>query len=147
MTRTISTFPRFLYLNIYALLLLLVGGFIACIPLYKISLWLLIPQGIGFLFCLKNAHKIFASWKSKKRKYAILMERNEKELRPDTFKDYIQAPCGRLLVKIVLKDLNQENRYKDLLTMKQPLIQNCKESCTPKITTVYINEQYNPGKE
>ena len=74
MRHPISTFPRFMYLNAYAFLLLLVGIGIMLLPGYRISWWLLLPQAIVALPCFKGASTIFASWKDKKRKYDLLMQ-------------------------------------------------------------------------
>ena len=74
--RRISTLPRFLYLNTYAILLLLAGMAAVLVPLYRISMWFLPAQLILSLICLKNSIRLFRSWKDKKRKYAVLMERN-----------------------------------------------------------------------
>ena len=46
--KTISTIPRFIYLNAYAFLLMFMGIGIALIPLYNISLWFVAMQAIAF---------------------------------------------------------------------------------------------------
>lgn len=71
------------------------------------------------------------------------MQRNENTFRPDTFTEYMQAPCGRLLVKIVLKDLNQTDKYKILKKLKQPLIKTLKKSCKKQKTVIYTNLNQN----
>jgi len=110
----ISSFPRFMYLNTYAYLLFFLGVGILFIPLWRISWWvwaiLLIPSGI----CLKGCNSIMSGWPDKKRKYHILMQRNSDGFRPDTFKEMMEAPCGRLLVRLVLKDLGIPEKYKEL---------------------------------
>ena len=135
----ISTFARYMYLNSYAFLLILLGGGIVFIPLYKISLWLTGLQLILFFTCMVNGTKILRSWKDKQRKYHILMERNSTEFRPETFYEYIQAPCGRLLVKTVLKDLGQEEKYPELLALRKPFLENLKSGCRPVKTVIYLN--------
>lgn len=137
--KTISTFSRFIYLNAYAFLLLFMGTGMALIPLYRISPWLSALQAIPVLACLVNALKIFGSWKDKGRKYRILMERNSESFRPDSFAEYMQAPCGRLLVHIVLKDLGKSDMYRSLLGLRKPVIDNLRSSCTPQKTIVYID--------
>ena len=52
----------------------------------------------------------------------------------------MQAPCGRLLTKAVLKDLGESKRYKELLVYKVPVIESLKHNCTTQRTKVYINE-------
>ena len=114
-------FFRFLYLNTYSFLLLLCGAITVLIPLYKISKWLIVPQVIGSLFCIKQAIGLFMTWKDKKTKYEILMGKNKNGFRPDSFKIFMQATCGRLLTKVVLKDLGLSNKYNELLIYKEPL--------------------------
>lgn len=125
-----------MYLNIYAFLLLLVGGGIVCISLFYHSTVLLIIEISLAAICIKGAFSILSSWDDKKRKYAVLMQRNSPILRPDTFKEFMSAPCGRLLARIVLKDLNQKNQYKLLKQYKPSLasqIRNCRKTQTTKI--------------
>lgn len=138
--QTIVTLSRFLYLNTYAFLLLVGGIGILFIPLYKINKWLFIIQIVITFVCWKNSLRIFRSWNDKKRKYKILMQRNCDCFRPDTFCEYMQAPCGRLLVKIVLNDLNLSHEYNTLKKLKQPFITTLKNSCKSQKTIVYINK-------
>ncbi len=135
-------FFRFLYLNTYSFLLLFCGIFTVLIPLFRISKWLIIPQLIVSLFCLKQAAHLFLTWKDKKIKYEILMGKNKNEFRPDSFKIFMQAPCGRLLTKAVLKDLGLSNKYKELLIYKEPLIISIKNGCIKQETKIYINEDF-----
>lgn len=138
-TNNISTLSRYVYLNSYAFLLLLLGGGIICLTIWSDSLywlWLQIPIS---LFCWYGAFQILSAWSGKKRSYAILIERNNARFRPDTFTEYMQAPCGRLLVKIVLHDLGMPNMYKQLKAQHKFCLQiNCK---TTKIR-VYVNPDY-----
>lgn len=136
---------RFLYLNTYAELLLSIGVGISVIPLYKISYYLIIVQVVVDIISIRGAVGIFSSWKSKKRSYKILIEKNKKSFHPESFRDYMEAPCGRLLTKLVLNDLNMCENYK---TLKQsyPIaffrdISNCKRFSTE----VHFNEKYQPN--
>lgn len=125
-----------MYLNIYAFLLLLAGGGIVCFSIFYHSTILLIIEISLTAICIKGAFAIFSSWDDKKRKYTVLMQRNSPLLRPDTFKEFMSAPCGRLLARIVLKDLNQKNQYKLLKQYKPSLatqISNCRKTQTTKI--------------
>ena len=142
MSSRISTFGRFIYLNIYAYLLLIIGVGISFLHLYEIHWLLLVIQIIAVVILLNVSIKIFKSWASKKRSYTVLMERNRNGIREETFKEYMLAPCGRLLVKIVLSDLGERHQYKRLrkiysMTLSN-LIQAVKESRKPKRTVVYI---------
>lgn len=147
MQHPISTFPRFMYLNAYAFLLFFMGIGIALIPLYRYSLWWLLLQVPLFLLCERGAYGIFSSWQDKKRKYDVLMQRNQPQVRPDTFTEFMQAPCGRLLARVVLRDLHQTQAWKQLRTLRKPYIRMLKENCKPQTKTVYVNPQYNPQKQ
>lgn len=137
----ITTTLRYLYLNSYAFLLLFGGIGIMLVPLYPINRYILIVQIIAAFVCIKNSYKIFRTWKGKKRRYALLIEQNISGFNPESFYEYMQAPCGRLLVRIVLKDLNQRNRYTELKKLKKPLFQRIRESCKPRKTVIYIKNQ------
>ena len=131
---------RFIYLNTYSFLLLICGIATAIVPLYQVSKLLVIPQVVICFICFKQSYRLFSTWGEKKRKYAVLMERNKKQFRPDTFEAYMQAPCGRLLTKAVLKDLGERDRYKELLVYRVPVLESLKHNCTTQRTRVYINE-------
>ena len=141
MKHPISTFPRFMYLNAYAFLLLLVGIGILLFPGYHISWWLEGFQLTCALFCWRVSARIFYTWKDKKRKYDLLMQRNADQWRPDTFAEYMQAPCGRLLVAVVLKDMHCPERFKELDKLRQPFMVRVRKTCKPerKRKVVYIN--------
>ena len=141
----INTLPRFLYLNSYAFLLLALGVGIVFLPLYDVGgWWLAVPQAIVVLICWKGAYSILHSWADKKRKYQVLMERNLQGLRPDTFTDFMQAPCGRLLSRLVLRDLGLENEWPRLLALREPLLKRFRTACRPTKTVLYINKDYKP---
>ncbi|GHV96769.1 hypothetical protein AGMMS50293_30890 [Spirochaetia bacterium] len=131
---------RVLYLNSYSLLLILSGILILLPPFYKISRVFLCFQIIAALKCFMVSFRLFSAWDEKKRMMALLINRNQREFRPDTFKVYMQAPCSRLLVKSVLKQLGQKQHYRDLLIYKPSLLQSIKETIRPVDTKIYINE-------
>ncbi|MBQ8336320.1 MAG: hypothetical protein IJY44_02165 [Bacteroidaceae bacterium] len=110
----LSSFRRYVYLNTYAYLLLFMGVGIAFVPLYRVHWLLAAVQAVLVAVVLKAAFKILLRWKEKKRSYNVLVERNRNGIRDELFKEYMQAPCGRLLVKVVLNDLGERQRYKIL---------------------------------
>lgn len=114
MQNKISTIGRYFYLNIYAYLLILLGIGIAFIPLYLLWKPSILIQAAIALIPIKAGIKILKRWKEKRRSYSILVRRNRNGLRADSFKEYMQAPCGRQLVKVVLKDLGEKEKYKEL---------------------------------
>ena len=139
--KNIATFGRFVYLNAYAFLLFIIGVGIAFTPIYKSGHWWLVAAQVVTVFIiLKGSVEIFKSWNDKKRKYHVLIERNAETLRPDTFSEYMKAPCGRLLVKIVLKDIDKQNEYKNLKKYKEPFINKLVKTHKPKKSIVYMRE-------
>jgi hypothetical protein len=131
---------RFLYLNIYSFLIVFAGILTLLAPFYLITKWLFIIQIIISIPIFSSAIKLFSAWESKKKELDILVNRNQDNFRPDTFDLFMQAPCGRLLVKQALKDLNKKEEYKYLLKLQKPLFERLRENCTPKKTVIYINE-------
>lgn len=140
----INTLPRFVYLNSYAWLLLFIGAGVAFVPCYEVSVWLVAPQAVAVFFCLKGAIGILRGWSDKQRKYRVLMERNTPQLRPETFTEFMQAPCGKLLVRVVLHDLACPEAYASLLPLQEPLRVRLRQSCRRQKTTLYINKNYQP---
>lgn len=139
--QTVATLPRFIYLNGYAFLLLFMGACAVAVPLFSVCKWFVIPQVILFAVCWKGAFTIFRSWGDKQRKYSLLMQRNAAGLRPDTFTEFMQAPCGRLLVKVVLEDLDMQDRYSELQYLRQSFWHNLKSGCKSKKTVIYYPEE------
>lgn len=137
--RGIATLRRFLYLQSYAFLLIAMGGGIALIILLlynQLSIWLIGLMAAAGLLCLKGGITILSSWPDKKRKYQILIERNAVNFRPDTFTEFMQAPCGRLLSRIVLKDLGISHRYSELRHLRKPFTAWLYENCRPRHTVI-----------
>ncbi len=133
---------RFIYLNTYSFLLLICGIIVFAIPLFIVSKILIIPQIFFTLFLLNSAIKLFATWNDKKRMYKVLILKNKKQFRADSFKDFMQAPCGRLLTKAVLKDLRLKEKYKELLVYKKPFFVSLKKNLKTQKTVIYINEDF-----
>lgn len=130
---------RFLYLNLYSLLLLLCGILAAAAPVHRVSRPLVVPQAALALLCVTKAVQLLSAWNDKKLKYKILMGRNKDEFRPDTFADFMQFPCGRLLTKAVLRDLGLRGKYKDLLVYRKSCTASARESCKRQETKIHIN--------
>lgn len=133
---------RFLYLNAYSFLLFICGVGTVLIPLYRVSKLFFIPQILIALWFFKPAIRLFLAWEDKKIKYDILMAKNKNEFRAETFKIFMTAPCGRLLVKTVLKDLGIKHRYKELSVYKTPFYNLIKDGCAKEKTKIYINEVF-----
>jgi hypothetical protein len=133
---------RFLYLNIYSFLIVCAGILTLILPLYLITKWTLVVQGIVAIKLFLIAGKLFSTWDVKKREIDLLVKRNKNEFRPDTFEVFMQAPCGRLVVREALRELNTQGEYKTLLKLQKPLLERLKNNCTPSKTVIFINEEY-----
>jgi hypothetical protein len=133
---------RFLYLNIYSFLLVFAGIATLAAPFYMLSKWTIIIQCIVAVKLFVISGQLFSTWGSKKREIELLIKRNQKEFRPDTFEVFMRAPCGRLIARQVLRDLNKRDEYKSLLKLRKPLLKRLRENCTPTKTVVHINEEF-----
>jgi hypothetical protein len=131
---------RFLCLNIYSFLIAGAGILTLVAPFYKISKWTLVIQAIAAIKLFMVAGKLFSAWKDKKLKIEILKKKNQDEFRPDTFGVFMQAPCGRLIVRQVLMDLHKHREYKSLLKLQKPLLERLRNNCMPVKTVVYTDE-------
>jgi len=133
---------RFLYLNIYSFLTVVAGILALIAPFYMISKWTLILQAIAAVKLFIISGKLFSTWEYKKREIDFLTKKNQRELRPDSFDVFMQAPCGRLVVRQVLRDLNRQNEYKSLKKLQKPLWQQLQDNCLPDKTVIYINKEF-----
>lgn len=133
---------KFIYLNTYSFLLLFCGIISILLPIYKVSKIFFIPQVIVFFIFFYYSVKLFSTYKDKLIKYDILLKKNKDEFRPETFKIFMQAPCGRLVTKSVLQALNQKDKYKELLIYKEPFFVSVKNNFKPTKTSIYINEEF-----
>lgn len=133
---------RFLYLNFYAGLLLLAGAAAVAVPLYRITALFLFIQIPAAFFCLYQSVRIFSVWPDKRRRYEKLLERNAAEWEAHSFRPYMISPCGRLLVKAVLSDLNRKDEYRNLKQYIPSLKNQVKLNCRTEKTVVYINKDF-----
>ena len=132
---------RFLYINLYSFLLIFAGILTLAFPFYLITRWTLIIQGIIAIKFFMISGRLFSTWGNKMKEIDILTKRNQIEFRPDTFIKFINAPCGRLVVRQTLEDLNKSSEYKAILKLQKPLLERLKDNCTPVKTVIYINEE------
>jgi len=132
---------RFLYLNIYSFLLAGAGILALAAPFYLITKWTLVAQIPVALYLLTMSGNLFSAWDSKKKEIEILVKRNKAEFRPDTFETFMKAPCGRLLVRAVLCELEKPDEYKNLLKLRKPFWAEIKSACAPVKSAVYIYEE------
>lgn len=130
---------RYLYLNSYAILLLAAGGGILLLPLWLIHwAFIFLQLAVAYPF-FKNGARILSTWDAKMREYRILMERNKDGFNPESFAKFMEAPCGRLLVKVVLHDLGYSDKYKSLKVYQKSLIHFLRhDMCTTTKTVVHV---------
>jgi hypothetical protein len=102
---------RFLYVNLYAFLLLAGGAFILWIPERFFITGLKILAGI---YLASTGCAMLYSWGKKARMMGVLRGRNNQEIRPETFKKHSQTLCGRLMVNAVLMDLRKNETYRNV---------------------------------
>jgi hypothetical protein len=117
---------RFFYLNAYAFLLFALSAAAFLIP--PAVLLLIFKYGI-VLFLLAVSITMLSGWKNKRRIMAVMLGRNKKTFRPETFRRHTKTFCGRLMVRAVIKDLaagepgtdaaEWKARRKDLLSCKK----------------------------
>ena len=105
-------FFRFLYLNIYAFLLLGLGiGFF----LLPMDIFMLILKYIFVLYFLASGIYLLSLWNAKNKRMKVLFCRNLKEIRPATFNNGVwKTLCGQLMVNLVLRDLRKTEKYASL---------------------------------
>jgi len=104
----LMVFFRFLYLNIYAFALVVLGVLVFFIPTD------IFVKVVKFLFAASFVFSgigLFVRWKAKIRRMGILVARNRKTFRRDSFKEIRTTLCGLLMVHLVLRDLRKTENY------------------------------------
>lgn len=104
-----------------------------------LNIYFALPALLIATFCLRGGFGILRSWKDKKRKYDVLIARNSETFRPETFTEFMQAPCGRLLSVIVLRDLKIPEKYAELKVLRKPLLQRIKIAFTKRSNKTIIH--------
>lgn len=109
-----KSFFRFLYLNIYGLLLLLGGLGLTMVPVFQISVPLFVGKCLVVMFCQYKGIQILAQWPQKKKFYRQLIVINSRTIKESSFETFVCSPCGRLLTKAVLKSLGRSECYREI---------------------------------
>ena len=99
----------FLYINIFAFLLIGLGVVIFIMPqdiflfiLKIIFAFSIVASGFGILF----------QWKTKSRRLKILIARNKRGIRLDTFKQIREYPCGWVMADVALRELRKTENHR-----------------------------------
>jgi hypothetical protein len=139
---------RYIYINIYALLLLLIGAGHILIILFTKPHWgVTTILAIVAVYCIYYGINILLSWPAKMREYRILIERNTPTFNSESFRPYMQAPCGRQLTKVVLKDLSAKSRYRELKQMQEPLLRLIIKGCKHEPARITIYDDSKDSKQ
>jgi hypothetical protein len=117
---------RFLYINIYAFLLFVLGVFFT---LLSMDIFLILFKYMVAALCAGSGISIFLQWKVKLRKIKVLVSRNKNELRYDTFRKLNETLCGQLMIRVALSDLRKTDNYR---TLSKDEWVHCKNSLFPK---------------
>ena len=107
----IKGFIRFLYLNLYGIILIVLGVVVMAIPALKMSVLLFIGEIVVSIFLLYKGIYIISQWGEKKRHYTQLISINKRRIKDESFESFIGTPCGRLLTRAVLHDLGKQDYY------------------------------------
>ena len=105
-------------LNVWALVLdllaIVLSVFCFWAALASWPFWLMLPLMLVGLFFLCSGLRLHAQTSSKLRSYRLLLARNRRERRPESFEPYMRAPCGRMIVRCVLSTLRQPAYFRHL---------------------------------
>jgi hypothetical protein len=107
------TMLRFLFINTYAFLLLIIAAAIVFVPS---DILLILLKGIGALLCVIAAINILLQWKRKKRMIKVLLRRNASGFNLESFKPYMETFCSQLVVVYVLKKIGHTDKLAELYT-------------------------------
>ena len=119
----------FLYLNIYAFLLLGLGIASFLLPP---DIFIRTAQFAAAAFLAFSGIGLFAQSKAKLKKVDLLLARSTKEFRRDLFKDIRRTFCGMLIVNQVLRDLRKTEQYQSLSGAEWKEIRRMAFGKTPK---------------
>ena len=119
-----KSLARFIYLNIYGLILLGLALIVLAIPTLNLSVLLFVLKCLLSLFLAYNGIFILSQWGEKKKHYRQLMSINRNRIKVESFESFVQTPCGRLLTRVVLSDLGKKEYYP---LLKQTYLMTCRE--------------------
>jgi hypothetical protein len=95
-----------------ALLICLIVVFMFFI--YQKHFWLPIILFFIIAYLVKPITFMFSQTNTKIRTYQILINRNKNEFNESSFKTHLDTPCSRIVVRKVLKDLSNNDKYPKL---------------------------------
>lgn len=110
--------PLWLVLNAYAFLLdgititLVVGTLLAWAHGHSLVAWAL---GICAWLAFVSAIRLHGTYGIKRHLFFTLLHRNARTLRIASFEDFVDVPCHRLIVYIVLCRLGKASVYREVI--------------------------------
>jgi hypothetical protein len=106
-----------IYINVYALLLDVLGCVAFGIAFLVFKTWLAaaIVFCVAAVYLLHNGFKIHSTYSEKCRIYNTLIRRNKNGIQRESFKKFLSVPCHRIIVRMVLARLRQESIYRELI--------------------------------
>lgn len=112
------------------------------LPLIKKVLVGLLSIALAIFFSLMvktlfSARLLLLSYPDKLRKVLLLLKKNKRAFRADSFDTFMSAPCGRFVVRCALYKLKKTSEYRALLGRRAPFFTRLKENCTPKKVVIY----------
>jgi len=137
-------FYEVIYVNIYAILLLVAAVLVLVLPLWSIKIWFLVVQVIACLVLARESFRLFGTYRQKVRMIALLEIRNKRVFRPSSFIPYLEAPCSRTVVRVVLHRIGASERYAELMKLRKPFTERLREACrTQETKIVFYGESEN----
>ena len=71
--------------------------------------------GISAFVLLTQTFRNFVNYYHRKRIFTVLLRRNRNDFHFKSFEDYVDAPCHRMVIRLVLLELNQKDKYKEII--------------------------------
>ena len=135
-----------LCINIYAILLDVVGCMTFVMAILLFRTWLVATIFCCFLaaFILYGASGIHSTYPEKCRIYAILIRKNSNGIKLESFKEFLSVPCHRVIVRMVLHQLHQSARYREI--KKKYYVAPWEKRCSME-TTYHIFKTKEEGEQ
>ena len=133
-------------INVYAILLDVLGCIAFVIAVVLLRTWLVAAVSCCFvaIFMFYGGIGIHSTYPEKCRIYSILMRRNSNGVKEETFKDFLSVPCHRVIVRMVLYQLHQSDKYREI---KEKYYTPPWERTFPKETTYHIFKTKEEGEQ
>lgn len=109
--------PVWCVLNAYGFLLdvlfILAGGLAYLLRIDGWMVW--VPLIVAALVCAYGAIRIHSAYGMKRLLYTALLRRNRREIRYASFEEFVDVPCHRLTVRLVLTKVGHPECYREVI--------------------------------